>query len=84
MHRKLTTKFWEYEMGAEMMSTVDAWNHYLEEKNNKDSSEMQARWEAFQISFRYIFGFDVHFTRTEEYYGICNEDGSHFYYKVER
>ncbi|MCQ2507276.1 MAG: hypothetical protein MJ097_00645 [Dorea sp.] len=83
MKKKLTHHFWMYEMGAEMISTVNAWDHAIENKDKETAFAMQNRWEAFQISCRYIFGIELHFTRTTENYGIC-DDSENFFYKVER
>lgn len=83
MAKKIPKNFWQMEMGAEMISTARSWNMAIEKHDRDARHELQSRWEAFEISFRYMFGIEIFFTRTDEYFGICTED-EHFFYREER
>lgn len=34
----------------------------------------QDRWEVFKLAIRQFYGIEFNFTRTDEYFGICNDD----------
>lgn len=36
----------------------------------------QDRWEVFKLAIKQFYGIEFFFTRTEKYFGICNEDES--------
>ena len=37
-------------------------------------SSCQDRWEVFKLAIRQVYGIEFNFTRTDEYFGICNDD----------
>jgi hypothetical protein len=43
-----------------------------------------ARWDMARLALQSFYGMHYNFTRTAEYYGICNDDESDWLYKVER
>lgn len=44
----------------------------------------QDRWEVFGLAMNQFYGVEYHFTRTDEYFGVCNEDGTDWLFKEER
>jgi hypothetical protein len=42
------------------------------------------RWDVAREALQSFYGIHYKFTRTDEYYGICNKDESDWLYKVER
>lgn len=42
------------------------------------------RWDVAREALQLFYGIHYNFIRTNEYYGICNDDGSDWLYKVER
>ena len=34
----------------------------------------QDRWEVFKLAIRQFYGIEFNFTRTDEYFGVCNDD----------
>ena len=41
-------------------------------------------WSMAQAALKEITGIEFHFSRTDEHYGICTEDGQEFLLKFER
>lgn len=84
--------FLKTELGANMTECVNAWDNALFEKSNHsiDTDEYrracnvclwcQAQWEIYQIAVRQFYHIEIHFSRTDEYYGICT-DNEKFLYK---
>lgn len=52
--------------GAERLPDVKDWEQMC--------AECRARWEVMKIVLREIYGVEFHFTRTEQYTGICDEN----------
>lgn len=44
----------------------------------------QDRWEVFKLVISQFYGLEFHFTRTDEYFGICTEDETIWLLKVKR
>jgi hypothetical protein len=59
---------------------------YSEEWFKEDMAVQRnlARWDVAREVLRSFYGIHYNFTRTDEYYGICNKDESDWLYKVER
>lgn len=36
----------------------------------------QERWKVFRLALKQFYGIEFHFTRTDEYFGVCTEDES--------
>jgi hypothetical protein len=53
-------------------------------KNEMALMRNMAAWEMAQAALWTMYGIHYNFTRTEGYYGICNDDESDWLYKVER
>lgn len=89
-------KFLKIEFGGELESTIIAWDNNLEEQwlHGYASEEYrramqsaiwcQAQWEVYRMAIKHFFGVEYHFTRTDEYFGLCTEDESDFLFKRER
>lgn len=51
---------------------------------NNTCKSCQDRWEVFKLAILQFYGIEYHFTRTDEYFGICTYDESDWLLKVER
>lgn len=85
-------KFLESEFGRKLVSTITTWDEALE-KNRRTGEDKdilrtlawcQAQWEVYRMAIKHFYGVEYHFTRTDEYYGLCTEDESDWLMKVGR
>lgn len=84
-------QFLKSEMGGELVCTITAWDQALEKHNrigeDKDILRTlawcQAQWEVYRMAIKHFYGVEYHFTRTDEYYGLCTEDESDWLMRVE-
>lgn len=85
-------QFLASEFGRELVSTITAWDQALE-KNRRTGEDKnilktlawcQAQWDVYQMAIKQFYGVEYHFTRTDEYYGLCTEDESDWLMKVDR
>lgn len=80
------------EFGKELVSMIAAWNQALERYNRIGEDKeilrtlawCQAQWEVYRMAIKHFYGVEYHFTRTDEYYGLCTEDESDWLMKVDR
>ncbi len=85
-------KFLETEFGGELECMITTWNQALEKHNriNEDKEVLktlawcQAQWEVYRMAIKHFYGVEYHFTRTDEYYGLCTEDEIDWLMKVDR
>lgn len=89
-------KFLKSELGSSLKECVVVWDKWLEEQyNNAYCSEeykrgmqsalwCQAQWEVYQMAVKQFYGIEYHFSRTDEYFGVCTEDESEWLFKIER
>lgn len=92
-------KFLKSELGSSMIECVKVWDLYLskigpiengfgsdhcQKKLREYANRCQAQWEIFQMAVRQFYGIEYHFTRTDEYFGICSEDENDWLFKEER
>ena len=75
----LKTKF-----GADMVKCIDDWDLCLDTKDYSSARLYQKQWEVYQTAIKQFYGIEVHFTRTNEHYGIVVEDDKNWLYKVEK
>ena len=75
----LKTKF-----GTAMAKCVDDWDLCLDTKDYNSAKLYQKQWEVYQMAIEQFYGIKIHFTRTDEYYGIAIEDNENWPYKVKR
>ena len=74
-------QFLKTEFGGELESTITAWDDALS-RNREDKEVLrtlawcQAQWEVYRMAIKHFYGVEYHFTRTDEYYGLCTEDES--------
>ena len=82
-------QFLKTEFGWELESTITAWDDALS-RNREDKEVLrtlawcQAQWEVYQMAIKHFYGVEYHFTRTDEYYGLCTEDESDWLMRVKR
>lgn len=91
-------KFLKSELGGNLQECVTAWDHWLTElrkfnintvgqkyrETRKAADWCQAQWEVFQMVMRQFYNIEYHFSRTDEYFGVCTEDETDWLFKVER
>ena len=82
-------QFLKTEFGVELESTITAWYDALS-RNREDKEVLrtlawcQAQWEVYRMAIKHFYGVEYHFTRTDEYYGLCTEDESDWLMRVKR
>jgi hypothetical protein len=90
--------FLKSELGGSLQECVIAWDHWLTElrkfnidtvgqeyrETRKAADWCQAQWEVFQIVMRQFYNIEYHFSRTDEYFGVCTADETDWLFKVER
>lgn len=88
-------KFLNTEFGAELKGNIKALNYYLNEIKrisqfenledyqalDKDIQTLFSKWYVFQLAIKQFYEIEYHFTRTNEYYGICTNDEEDFLFK---
>lgn len=85
-------EFLKSEMGGELVCTITAWDQALEKHKRigedkdilKTLAWCQAQWEVYRMAIKHFYGVEYHFTRTDEYYGLCTEDENDWLMRVER
>lgn len=91
-------RFERTEFGGQMVETVKALDFYLEEKNHtsqwqepekykrlmKDIDRLFAQFEIFKLAVKQFYGVEYHFTRTDDYFGCCTNNGEDFLFRFER
>ena len=91
-------RFERTEFGGQMVETVKAIDFYLEEKSHtsqwqepekykrlsKDIDQLFAQFEIFKLAVKQFYGVEYHFTRTDDYFGCCTNDGEDFLFRFER
>lgn len=55
---------------------------YLEA--DRDVEKYLMCWNILKKVIQQFYGIEYHFTRTDEYYGVCTEDESDYLFKVNR
>lgn len=90
--------FLKTEFGSSLKECVVAWDHWIMELKKlnlcnvsekyqcirESATWCQAQWEVYQLALRHIFKKEYHFTRTDEYFGVCTEDETDWLFKVYR
>ena len=82
-------QFLKTEFGGELESTITVWDDAL--NRNRENKEVlrtlawcQAQWEVYRMAIKHFYGVEYHFTRTDEYYGLCTEDEGDWLMKFDR
>lgn len=77
-------KFLKTEVGSRLEECITAWDNCLCVGDRKAASLCQARWEVYQMVLEQFYGIEYHFTRADEYFGVCTENETDWLFKVER
>lgn len=83
------TKLFKSEFYKGMERTIHDWDDALG-KDREDAAVMRklswclAQWEVYRKAIKFIYGTKYHFSRTDEYFGLCDEDGKDWLLYVER
>lgn len=81
-----------------MVETVKAIDFYLKERSHtsqwgepekyegltKDIDRLFAQFEIFKLAVKQFYGVEYHFTRTDDYFGCCTDNGEDFLFRFER
>lgn len=89
---KLNKKeFLKSKLGTTLQECVKTWDFALKIRLRGNDEEVretltwcQAQWKVIQIAIKQFYGIEYHFSRTEEYYGVCTENETDWLLKVER
>lgn len=76
-------KFLGTEFGKKMIQCAIDWDKAIE-KDIEFMTSYCSMWEVFQLAVKQFYGIEYHFTRTDEYFGICTEDETDWLLKIER
>lgn len=82
--KMIKERFLKTEFGAEMANCIKCWDKWILLGDHKSACWCQAQWEVYKIALRQFYGVEYNFSRTEEYFGICTDDGSQWLMKVYR
>ncbi len=91
-------RFERTEFGKQMVETVKAIDFYLKERSHtsqwgepekyegltKDIDRLFAQFEIFKLAVKQFYGVEYHFTRTDDYFGCCTDNGEDFLFRFER
>lgn len=88
-------KFLKTEFGVNLQECIKMWDSCLATCENVGSQESRvirreclasyrAQWDVYQMAMKQFYGIEYHFTRTEEYFGVCTEDEADWLFKIER
>lgn len=82
-------KFMKTEFGQELEGVIRAWDMALEQSREdsatlRDLAWCQAQWEVYRLAMKQFYGVEYHFTRTDEYFGVCTEDECDYLLKIDR
>ena len=81
-------KFLKTELGSNLYECITAWDCWLNlnysVSRSKSIAWCQAQWEVYQMALKQFYGVEYHFTRTDEYFGVCTGDETDGLFKVER
>lgn len=89
-------EFLQTELGRSLMVCITEWDKALEVLSKRgfdtpDYKEAQraaniciAKWDVYRMALKHFYGVDYHFTRTDEYFGVCTEDESDWLLKIDR
>lgn len=82
-------KFMKTEFGQGMEGVIRAWDMALQQSREdsttlRDLAWCQAQWEVYRLAIKQFYGVEYHFTRTDEYFGVCTEDESDYLMKIYR
>lgn len=91
-------RFERTEFGGQMIETVKAIDFYMEERSHtsqwreaekyegltKEIDLLFAQFEIFKLAVKQFYGEEYHFTRTDDYFGCCTNNGEDFLFRFER
>ena len=77
-------KFLKSELGINLQECIAAWDKYLLTGAQIAALRRGAEWGVYQTALKQFYGVEYCFSRTDEYFGVCTEDGTNWLFKVER
>lgn len=93
---KLNKKnFLKTELGSTLEDCIKAWDKALDgqrrhpygteeyKRAKNTASWCQAQWEIYQMVLRQFYDMEYHFSRTDDYFGLCTDERD-WLFKIER
>lgn len=90
-------KFFDTEFGVKLRDCIRTLDEAVEEQAKYEISEGEAywharaevlrclaQWEVYQLAMKQFYSIELHFTRTDDYFGLCTEDEAFFLMKEGR
>lgn len=89
-------EFLQSELGQSLKGYLIEWDRALDDLakygfGTPDYNEAQKNvficsemWVGFRMALKYFCGVDYHFTRTDDYFGVCTNDGKDWLFKINR
>ena len=77
-------RFLRTTLGKEIVTCITNWNSFLELQFMDEAFHCRLQWEAYQLALKEFYDIEYHFTRTDDYFGVCTEDEEDWLFKVER
>lgn len=89
-------EFLQSEFGRSLKECLTIWDSALENLAKyafctPDYNEAQEKayicsekWDVYRMALKHFYGVDYHFTRTDEYFGVCTEDEKDWLFKIDR
>lgn len=79
-------EFLKSEFGVLLKGTVHSLDYYIwakdrtsdadkRKKLQKSIDEAMARWSVFQVAMKHFYNLSINFSRTEDYFGVCDNYG---------
>lgn len=93
------SEFMQSEIGEKLANLVQTWDHAMRERakcsyGNVGSDVVwhwdnicqncRDQWEIFKLVLKQFYGMEIHFSSTQKFFGVCNEDASVWLMKVTR
>lgn len=95
MEHRLTlnrAQFLRTEFGSGLEKLISEWDRQLEERGtladdkeiDKSCEKCLAQWEVYQLAMKQFFGIEFHFTRTDDYFGVCTVNEEDWLFRRDR
>lgn len=77
-------RFLQTEFGSRLKECAVAWDFWLSKKERTKAVHCGLQWEVYQLALLQFYGIEYHFSRTDEYFGVCTENETDWLFKIER
>ncbi len=89
-------EFLQTELGRSLKDCITAWDCFLDNlaqcgfdtpdyKATQHAADIcKVEWDIYRMALKHFYGVDYHFTRTDDYFGVCTEDEKDWLFKLNR